>query len=74
MLVPATVGKASAATVLRYAAAKGKQKPREYVTAAGMNLPDFLEANSFAEGFEQAGLTAEVTLTSEEPLEINARV
>ncbi|MGA2321347.1 MAG: hypothetical protein ABSG95_11505 [Solirubrobacteraceae bacterium] len=74
LLVPATVGKASAATVLKYSAAKGKQKPREYVTAAGMKVRDFLEANPFAEGFEQAGLTAEVTLRSEEPLEIDAFV
>ena len=53
---------------LTFSASKGRQKPESFV-----GLPADVLAASFGGGaYEQAGLTAKLTETSEEPVEINS--
>ncbi|MGD1058617.1 MAG: PKD domain-containing protein, partial [Solirubrobacteraceae bacterium] len=70
-LVPLKTGKMTAAESLKYKASKGKQEPSEYETPEATKVTDFLETSIAAGAFEQTGLTATLTLTSEERLEVN---
>jgi hypothetical protein len=53
---------------LKFAQTKGRQKPEAFEGAA----PDVLFASLAGKAFEQAGIDAEDSVTSEEPLEIKA--
>ncbi len=70
VLVPLKADKMTATQALKYAASKGKQKPSEYETHSGTKVKAILEINREPTGLSITG----DTLTSEEPLEINAVV
>ena len=68
LLVPVVADKAVSSTALKFSAKKGKQKPESF--AGGPR--EVLEASINGAGTEQIGLTASLTQTSEEPIEISA--
>ncbi len=66
-LVPVVANKAVASAALKFAATKGKQKPESFVGGP----KEVLEASIDGAGAEPMGLTASLTQTSEEAIEIN---
>ena len=67
LIVPVKVGKMSAGFALKFKASKGHQRPEQL---EGLPL-DILEQQINLLGTEQVGVTATLTLTSEEAIEIN---
>lgn len=67
MLVPVVANKAVSSAALKFAATKGKQKLESFVGGP----KEVLEASIDGAGAEQMGLTASLTETSEEAIEIN---
>jgi hypothetical protein len=70
ILVPVKADKMAITSTLTYKASKGRQKP-EHLEG---EPPDVLTASLNGEASEQIGLTATLTQTNEEALEINAVV
>jgi len=70
VLVPITTGKMLATTALKFKASKGKQKPE---TLEGAEKA-ILDSSVNGATPEQAGLTVNLTLTNEEPLETNTTI
>jgi hypothetical protein len=70
VIVPVKANKMSATQALKFKASKGKQKPEAFAGEA----PDVLEESLDGAPFEQTGVTASLTLTSEEASEINSVV
>ena len=68
ILVPVKTDKMAITSTLKYKASKGRQKP-EHLEG---EPPDILTASLNGEASEQIGLTATLTQTNEEALEINA--
>ena len=66
-IVPVKANKAGTTQVLKLKAAKGKQKPEKFAGGA----VEVLEASIDGAPYEQAGLTAALTQTDEEALEID---
>ncbi len=74
VLVPAVAGKASTESPLKFKASKGIQKPYEYETSEGGKVKDTLEARFAGAPAEPIGLTAIITQTSKELIEINTTI
>jgi hypothetical protein len=70
VLLPLTADKMAASASLKLSESKGKQKP-EALEGAGKSV---LESSLNGGTPEQAGLGGTLTLTSEEPVEINTTV
>lgn len=68
ILVPVKADKMAITSTLKYKASKGRQKP-EHLEG---EPPQVLTASLNGEASEQIGLTATLTQTNEEALEINA--
>jgi hypothetical protein len=67
VIVPVTANKMQLTSTLKFAQAKGKQKPEQFEGEA----KDVLEQSINGGIFEQAGLGFESTQTNEEPIEVN---
>jgi hypothetical protein len=74
VLVPVRAGKASTESPLKFKASKGAQNPFEYETSEGGKVKDTLEAMFAGAPVEPIGLTAMITQTSKEPIEINTMI
>jgi hypothetical protein len=70
VLVSVKANKMLEVSMLKYEASKGKQKIEKFEGAPA----DILEASFSGGTFEQAGLTATLTQTSEEEVEINTSI
>jgi hypothetical protein len=70
VIVPVTANKMQLTATLKFAQAKGKQKPERFQGEA----KDVLEESVNGSAFEQAGLAFESTQTNEEAIEINSVV
>ena len=68
VIVPLKANKMQVTQALKFKASKGKQKPERFVGGP----KDVLEASLNGGAFLQAGLTAALTQTSEEPVEVNS--
>lgn len=68
VIVPLTANKMLTTVNLKAKAAKGKQKPEEFVEGAKEVLEESLNGAPFA----QAGLTMEITQGNAEPVEVNS--
>ncbi len=74
VLVPVRANKASIESPLKFKASKGAQKPFEYETSEGGKVKDTLEAMFTGAPAEPIGLTATITQTSKELIEINTTI
>jgi hypothetical protein len=67
LVLPVPANKMMLTQVLKFTAAKGKQKPEKF----GEGERDVLEASFDKGAYEQASLTVKVTDSNEEAIEIN---
>jgi len=74
VLVPVRANKASSESPLKFKASKGAQKPFEYETSEGGKVKATLEARFAGAPTEPIGLTATITQTSKELIEINTTI
>jgi hypothetical protein len=74
VLVPVRASKASTESPLKFKASKGAQKPFEYETSEGGKIKDTLETMFAGAPAEPIGLTAMITQTSKELIEINTTI
>lgn len=74
VLVPVKANKASTESPLKFKTSKGAQEPFEYETSEGGKVKATLEASFAGAPAEPIGLTATITQTSKEPIEINATI
>lgn len=74
VLVPVKADDVGASSALKFKASRGSQKLTEYEANPGSKAKDYLEASFGSGAPEKVGLTATITLTSEESLEISSTI